>query len=467
MSFFFNLSRFSKQTILLFVFTQLLLQNPVNGQEKYFLTMEEALNRALLDNSVVKSSKYSLEKAGWDSKNAWAQFIPSVSFNSRYMWIDEQSYAERDFRRYLPPDLANQFPQTVFQNSYFTSFDVTATLFNASIVNGIFISRENETAAEYNNKSVRQKTILDVISAYLNLRKSLELSALEKQFLELSELNYQKAERLFEAERYSKNEVLRWKIEYQRKKSDVVNSESYSRTGKSALNKLINFDLFTDLELDTEIPPKLISESERITRLSDEEILNIITLNDKELISSNSALAASQSGKDISQMLYNDSYYRYLPNLSASYSYAWRENNTIALDDYSPQTLMLNLNIPIFTGFKNITNLQSNYFEYKKTEENFNEQLLGTRFLLSEAVNKILNYKTLIELSKTSEEFSESNYDVVSTRREKGLVSNIEFIDASLNLQSAKLNRVNLQYDFLTSIVELYYLLGKVEELVN
>jgi outer membrane protein len=139
----------------------------------------------------------------------------------------------------------------------------------------------------------------------------------------------------------------------------------------------------------------------------------------------------------------------------------------MALDDYSPKTLMVNLSVPVFTSFQNYTQLKSSYYKYKENQENFFDQLQNTRYVLTETVNKLINLKTQNKLSKINIEFSERNYRIVEQQKEKGLVSNIDFIDAKLNLQNAKLSDISNYYDFITSMVELYYLLGKLEEIIE
>jgi len=105
-----------------------------------------------------------------------------------------------------------------------------------------------------------------------------------------------------------------------------------------------------------------------------------------------------------------------------NYSYGWRENNTLYLDDYSPQTFVVNLSLPLFTSFQNITSSKSSYYAFKQSEEQFYDQLQNTRLMLTETVNKIINLKTQRELSKANVEFSEHNYRTVSQQKEKGLI---------------------------------------------
>jgi outer membrane protein len=441
-----------------------------SAQEKdiiTFITMEEAINRALTENNLVKASQYSVKKANWDVKRAWTQLFPTLSFNTRYTWIDKQTFAERDFRQYLPPELAGQIPQTVFQESYFSSFDVDMPLFNGVLVNGLSIAYEQETMAGKLSESTNQQVAYTVVSNYLNVLKSKEVVNLQKEYLELSKLNYEKAERLFKANRYSQNEALRWKVDYQQQKSTVVTSESGLRSALLNLARLTNTNLTLKTELEIKIPEAILLEVERIEGLDDREVLKFAEFTDEELVQINAALAASKSNEEIQHLLHRNTYSNYMPNVSLSYSHGWRENNTIELDDYSPKTLMVNLRLPIFTSFQNYTELKSTYYEYKKSEEEFKDQLLNTKLLLNDVVNRLLNLKTQQTLSASNVEFNENNYRIVETQRERGIVSNIDFIDAKLNLQNAKLQMITDYYDFITTTIEYYYLTGKIENLIK
>jgi len=304
-------------------------------------------------------------------------------------------------------------------------------------------------------------------SQVLNTLKSNDLFNLQKEYLNLSKLNYEKAERLHKAGRYSKSEALRWKVEYQQQKSTVVSSESNLRSAMTILSRLINKKQDEKLQIEENISETLLQESEQLARLADSDILKFIDLNNEQLIEVNAALAAGKSNQDINKYMYRNSYGSFLPNISLSYSHAWRENNTLELDDYSPKTLSVNLNMPLFTSFQNFTSVKSAYYGYKQSQENFADQLQNTRYILTQTVNKILNLKTQMELSTTNVEFNEHNYRIVEQQKEQGLISNIDFIDAKLNLQNAKLTQISNRYDFISGMVELYYLLGKLNTILS
>jgi len=436
-------------------------------QTQIHLTLDKALSRALKKNNQIRINDFALQKAKWDKKHAWSLLLPGVSLNSRFMRIDDRTFAERDFRRYLPPQVANQMPQTVFQESYFTSLDVTVPLFNGALVNGLWIANTNVQMANQMGESTRNNIIFLVISTYLNVLKGKDVLNLQQEYLNLSQLNFEKAERLQNAGRYSKAEALRWKVDFEQQKSLVVSSESTVRSTLIALKRLLNLDLQSKIEVDNQIPQYLTSKSANLAELSDTELIEMIQLNDDDLIRANAALAAAKSNEKISNFLFRNSFSNYLPNVSLSYNHAWRENNTLALDDYSPKTVMINFSLPLFNSFQDVTASKSAHYSYRQSQEQFEDQLLNLRFVLTETVNKIINLKTQQQLAGTNVEYSEHNYRIISQQKDKGLVSNIDFIDAKLNLQNAKLNQINTHYDFIAAIVELYYLLGKIEAVVK
>ncbi len=294
-----------------------------------------------------------------------------------------------------------------------------------------------------------------------------EVLLIQKEYLNLSKLNFEKAERLHIAGRYSKSEVLRWKVELQQQKSIAVNSESLLRTSNAVLKRLTNVNMQNTIEIENRIPEILLNEGDKLANMTDENVLQLINIKDEKLIEVNAALSAAKSNEEISKHFYHNSFSSFMPNINLSYSHAWRENNTIELDDYSPKTLMVNFSMPLFTSFQNFTSVKSSYYEYKTNQENFYNQLQNTHLVLTETVNKIINLKTQKELNETNVSFNEKNYSVIEQQKEKGLVSNLDFIDAKLNLQNSKLENVNTYYEFISAMVELYYLLGKLDDITK
>lgn len=459
---------------LIFILNSYVIALAAGPPDEVYLTMEEAIERALAKNNLLRASNYDLKKAEWDRLQAWTRLLPSVTFNTRFTWIDDSTFALRDFSRYFRSDQPGPFPgmqfdipQTVFQRSYFTSFDVSLTIFNAALWNGLSIAGQSKKLAAYQKSSAADQVVFQVISSYLNVLYVQDMLKLQKEYLELSRLNFEKAQRMHEAGRYSKMEVLRWQIDYQQQESAVANYESLLRSALTLLKRNLNMNMTERLHTEQRLPASLTSESSQLAILPDDEILGLIDLNDDQLLKANKALAAARSATEISKLTHRTSYANFLPNINLTYQYAWWENSTLALDDYSPQMLMINFSLPLFNSFQDFSGAKSSYYEYKASKARFADQLQATRYTLTETANKLINLKQQILLSKSNVEYSQRNYNIVSKQKEQGLVSNIDFIDAKLNLQNARLGEVKNHYDFISGMVELYYLTGRIEKLLD
>ena len=431
------------------------------------ITLEAALTRALAENNLVRAGAFALNKAGWNKKQAWSRLFPTLRLNTRFTRIDERTLAERDFTQFFPPELGGQVPKTVFRNAFYTSLDLSMPLFNGVLLNGLAIASANQSAAAAQHQSTRDRIAFTVVRTYLDNLKAQDLLSVQEEYLNLSRRNFEKAGRLHKAGRLSKTDVLRWKVDLQQQKSTVVAGRSALRSARTLLARLLNLPMHDPVAVDARIPQRLQVESDRLAALSDAELLNRIPPNDNALIQANPALRAGKAGHRISRLLYRNTRAAYLPDLSLTYSHAWRENNTLALDDYSPKILMLHFSMPLFTGFQNFTALKSAYYDYRQTEEQFADQIQNIRFVLTETANRLINLKTQRELADANVEFNTHSYRIVEQQREKGLVSNLDWIDAKLNLQNARLGAITARYDFMAATVEWHHLLGTLDTLLE
>lgn len=441
--------------------------------ETVYLSMEMAIDRALEKNHLLRASHFAAKKATWEKRQAWSQLLPTVSFNTRYSWIDDSTFALRDFSRYFRsddnqpgPGLGFDIPQTVFQNSWYTSFDVQMTLFNGVVWNGISYAGAAEDAAQSQYTSTRNLILFQVISGYLSALYAGDVAKIQKEYERLSKLNYEKAQRMQQAGRYSRVEALRWKVEWQQQKSVVSQSKSAKRSALVALARLTASAMDRPLQIDSGIPGSIEREADKLLATKERQLLDMIKLSESELVKANAALAAVKSSEEMSKLFYRGAYSKFLPNINLNYSYSWRENNTLQLDDYSPQMLAVNFSWPLFSGFQDYTALQASRYQYKQGREQFADELHNLNFTLTQTVNRLIDLKTQYAMAKDNVELSQSNYDIVAKQKEQGLVSNIDFIDAKLNLQNTQLQLVKNKYDFISSMVELYYLLGKLETLL-
>lgn len=429
------------------------------------LTLEACLRQALSGNRQLQAARFAAEKANWDRRNAWSQFAPRVSFNTEVTRIDEQTLAERDFSRYFPPEIP--VPRVAFRTSYYSSFQAHIPIFDAELINGLSVATTGQAAAERTREAIRDRILLQVTSGYLEVLKRGAMLELQREFLILTGLNVEKAERMHRAGRYSKLDLLRWQVEHQGQKSSVAAGESALRDATVRLRRLLNLRTLRADALADRVPDRLEAEVTRVADLSEAEIRKLAGVDSRTLVDGNAMLAAAEQDRERSRLVYRGQYSSYLPDVSLSYSTAWRRNDTPALDEYRPSTVMLNLSVPLFTGFRNLSRLKSAQFSYRAQDTRFSDLIDETRQTLGETVNRIVNLNTQRELIRTSLTFNENNYRIVSREKEMGRVSNLDVIDAKLNLQNARLLEITTQFDLTSAVIELSYLMGGLDDLVE
>ena len=429
------------------------------------LTLEACLMQALSSNRQLQAARFTAEKANWDRRNAWSQFAPRISFNTEVTRIDEQTLAERDFSRYFPPEIP--VPRVAFRTSYYSSFNAHIPIFNAELINGLSVATTGQAAAERTREATRDRILLQVTSGYLDVLKRGAMLELQREFLVLTGLNVEKAERMHRAGRYSKLDLLRWQVEHQQQKSSVGVGESALRDATVRLRRLLNLRALTADALVDRVPDRLEAEVTRVAGLSEPELRRLAGVDSRTLVDGNAMLAAAEQDRERSRLVYRGQYSSYLPDVSLSYSTAWRRNDTPALDDYRPSVIMLNLSVPLFTGFRNLSRLKSAQFSYRAQDTRFSDMVDETRQALGETVNRIVNLKTQRELIRTSLTYNENNYRIVSREKAHGRVSNLDVIDAKLNLQNARLLEITTQFDLTSAVIELRYLMGSLDDLVE
>ena len=438
------------------------LANPADTPR---LTLEACLRQALSGNRQLQAAGFAAEKANWDRRNALSQFAPRVSFNTEVTRIDEQTLAERDFSRYFPPEIP--VPKVAFRTSYYSSFEARVPIFDADLINDLSVATAGQDAAERTQEAIRDRILYQVTSGYLEVLKRGAMLELQREFLVLTGLNVKKAERMHRAGRYSKLDLLRWQVEHQQQKSSVATGESALRDATVRLRRLLNLRMLHAETLVDLIPGPLEAEVTRVARLSEEEIRNLSDVENRTLIAGNAMLAAAARDRERSRLVYRGQYSSYLPDVSLSYSTAWRRNDTLALDDYRPSMIMLNMSVPLFTGFRNLSRLKSAQYSYRAQDTRFSDLVDETRQMLDETVNRIVNLINQRELIRTSLAFNENNYRIVSREKELGRASNLDVIDAKLNLQNARLLEITTQFDLTSAVIELSYLMGSLDDLVG
>lgn len=144
--------------------------------------------------------------------------------------------------------------------------------------------------------------------------------------------------------------------------------------------------------------------------------------------------------------------------LTGNYGYGSRDLSSLfssPLWSFTPQ-----INLPIFTGGKNIANLKIANLEKKIEIVNY-EKAIQTAF--REALDQLAIRETAEKQLKSFDEIltiQTKNYNLAEKKNLVGISSKLNSLDAKVSLLSAKQNQANMKKEYIANLISLYKVLG-------
>jgi outer membrane protein TolC len=150
---------------------------------------------------------------------------------------------------------------------------------------------------------------------------------------------------------------------------------------------------------------------------------------------------------------------RLLPNLQFIAQYAWlTQAEDFKLGKYNwvnTQLIGLQLNVPIFNGFRGTKKIQQILIQQQQAETQYR---YATRQADLEVETYSRNLKEIgqqIQVQAKVISVAERSYNLIKDRLMQGLAKQGELYDAELALRQAKSNRIELIYNYLTTEADL------------
>lgn len=156
----------------------------------------------------------------------------------------------------------------------------------------------------------------------------------------------------------------------------------------------------------------------------------------------------------------------FLPNISASYNYAWdfRNNqfNGLYQQNYPRSIFGINLSLPIFQGTKRIQEIRKSQLQEERIDWDIFQlqQRIHTEYELAMAT-----YKANLNDWKVSREnvaLSEEVYEVIKLQYNAGIKTYLDLMLAETDLRTSQINHLNALYALLSGKLDALKALGQI-----
>jgi len=408
----------TRNLFLVFLFSMLaLIPGVVAGQSGW--TLDRCIRYAWENNITVRNESLEVGIRKADYRQARNNLLPNLNFNAA---LDE------NFGRSIDPS-TNTFIATQYFNSGFSlssSMDLFAGFMKQ---NTLGMQKFNYLAEKSRLQQMKNELAIAVIESYFNVLLQNGLAAIAEENYQLSHDQLQGMIRFVEVGRKPGADLLETEANVAADSSLLVQSRHLLKQAVLSLKANMNFPVADTLSIDTTGSPLFSVHLDTLTLnnlyLTASETLPDLELSRRRMLAARKAVQVSKGSFSPGLSLYG--------SWGSQYSETGRDafDRRLPFSDQisnnSSEFVSLNLSIPLFTRFSNVTALGKSKLQYEQAKNQYEEAGYKLKMVAEQSLEDwraaLADYRSsLHRLSK-----SYSAYQAAEKKLEKGLISVIEF----------------------------------------
>tara|TARA_B100000035_G_scaffold292936_1_gene281966 strand:+ start:444 stop:1763 length:1320 start_codon:yes stop_codon:yes gene_type:complete len=308
-------------------------------------------------------------------------------------------------------------------------------------------SKELYSKSNLEVQEIIENTMLQLFTVFFEVGRLSEEKEILKNSLDISKRRYERRLLEFEYGQTNNLEVLNAEVDVNTDSINLLNTSKKLFNARSDLNLIMNVDLESEFNINTNI--NFLGQDE-INSIFSNDIYNNtrLLIIEKDIIISNLERKIAKSS--------------YLPTLGLIGSYGWNESvndnpyafyNKSISDGFSAG---INIRWDIFRGGKKIIANKNAEIGQENSELIKKKTVLELKKELRNAYQTHLNNLFILEVQRKNLNTNKNNFDRNIERYKIGQVSSIEFRRAQLNLLNAELSKSSAKYQ--AKISEAYFL---------
>lgn len=425
--------------------------------------IDDYIKIGLDNNLALKQKEFNYEKSMHALKEARGKFFPSVSIEARYSRAGGGREIEFPVGDLLNPvyNTLNQltgtqnFPQLQNENILFlrekeqeTKLRLVQPVFQSAIFSNYNIKGALQQSVQEEMKLYKEELIKEIKKSYYQYIQASMVQDLYSGTMELVDENVRVSQTLYDNDMATQDAIFRAKAEKLKLEQQLAAAIQNHVLSKAYFNFLLNRPLDEEIKIDktSELPVNTIPLEE-----AEEQALN----QRKEIAQLSYALNASKSLITLASA----NYYPGL-NFVLDYGFQGEEYRFGKNDDYWMASAILSWNL--FNGFQDSEKRQQAILDHKILETKLLELKKNISLQVQEAYHALDTAQKNYASAKEQENYNKESYKIISKKYEQGLASQIELIDARVNMTNSEIGTIVSYYNFLIKHVQFLQLTGSL-----
>lgn len=398
--------------------------------------LEDAIELAAKVHPELKSAIALKNAAAAQIIQARSVYFPQVSFSSSY---SRSENGNRTANSTLP-GIVNA------SDSYQTSLSLNQKIYDfGRTAYSVVAARENLKAAQYDILTTSDGIILAVRESYYNAVAAEKVLQVTQETIQQQELHLKQASGFYQVGKRSKIEVTKAKVDLANAQLNLIKAENAVELTKNRLANAIGIE---------SLPAKPLNDQ-----------INFVEI---KMDKSRALEYAKNHRPELLKMISTENIYNarlkqakaeWYPTLNGNTSYGYNDNNYV-FENNNSWSWGISLNFDVFTGGNrnakitaSTENLNSIGSQKVRLWQNITLEVQQVLLNLEEAKKRISVLETALDQAR-------ENFSLAQGRYEVGVGDNIEFSDARIALQQAKIDLIKAILDYHIARAQLEKAIG-------
>ncbi len=433
------------------------------------VTLSQAINIALANNTDIKRSLLNFEDADEQVRLAWSEVLPEITGSANYTRNLEIPVNFVPAQFFDPDAPAGELVPLQFgtDNNWTGGISVQQTLFRGEAIIGISSSKLFKEAQAENMRATTQQIVTETRIAYYNVLVAREQFRLQQATVDRLSENLRDNEARHKAGLIDEFEVLQVRVQLRNQEPQLTQAKYDVEQAYRELKLVIGVPLDLSIVIRGDLNQfDILEQQAQAEENRDIKKIDRMTPYEFEPQADLIDIATDQRG-DI-RMLQTQNQLkereimaiksRFMPTLTASYNLNWSASQAgnpvfFGREDSRArsQTIGVTLSLPIFQGFQRNANLSIAQIERKDIEEQeraveraAKNEIQSAKESLNESIETASARESALELAR-------EGYQRAIVRLENGMGSQLDVTNAELQLREAEANYAQMVFNYLTA----------------
>lgn len=406
----------------------------LQAQNPRYISVDEAIEIAVTNNSNVKMAEWDAKAANADYHQTDAVFLPQVNLgytalstnnplNAFGFLLQQESVTAMDF------DPAKLNHPGAKQN-YSTQVEAKLPLLNIDMLYARKGAKAQEEVYKYKAERTKEYIEFEVRKAYTQLQMSYQSRNILQKSLEDIKQIHQSVVNFYNQGLVQKSDVLNAQVQVNILETALAKAESNIHNASDGLRLLMGLEADNDVFATDSLSQK--------TKLYD----------DRELSAFRSDIMALNKAVDATGMMEKSSKMAFLPRINAFGSYSLNDSKAFKFRNDS-YLVGINLSWNIFSGNQNRSKVKSARYQHYKMREELDLHIKKEQLELDKTKRNLNDIQIEINKQKASVEQADEALRILSNRHREGLNSTTDLLmaQAQLSQQELLLSQAIMSYN--------------------